>query len=592
MLDLFFFRLVALVSWVAMGAGLGICFERRIGPGDSIAEVLAEPGLQKLELAPGDYFLAGEIELGPRHEGLEIVSEEGGAVLSGGVPLAGWQRVEGEKDLWSVENPVADVIVRQLFHREDGRMQRSRIPNEGWLRGDALSTVDFDVNREGTRDLVGDWRVNHPRIFAGLRHREEDDLGALKGREEGVMVQTLGAWEAAWQPLQSINLETRDLYFYTPARYPLAHWSYGLNEGGGTPFAIENSRVGLDLEGEWYFNQTTNRIVLMNGGKPGDGEFIVPRMETVLRIEGADRVTLRGLTFAHTTYRMGDYHLHENWAAMIKKAEPDFPESFPAGSSLPQSAPGVGAAVEIEKARHCQIERCIFRDTGGYGLHLGRGASKNRVTFSTFTRLGGGGVDIDPLTRRIKKDEYPMGNVIADCHITQGGEAHPAAVGIRIAEGKFNVIEHNEVAYFGYSGIHVGWNWNPLPNNSGGNIVRGNEVRHVMNVLCDGGGIYTLGPVEKMLIEKNYVHHVARAESSVASGSSGIFFDQYSSGTLTRKNVLREIHTWKSGSAREPHPIKHNKNDASQHRFEDNDVDAGDKQIRLRDVVENCGPRT
>ncbi|MDB4499365.1 MAG: hypothetical protein QNK83_09685 [Akkermansiaceae bacterium] len=80
-------------------------------------------------------------------------------------------------------------------------------------------------------------------------------------------------------------------------------------------------------------------------------------------------------------------------------------------------------------------------------------------------------------------------------------------------------------------------------------------------------GIYTLGRVEKMRIEENYVHDIIRAGTAIASGSSGIFFDQYSGGTTTRRNVLRRIDNWGSGSSREPHPIKHNMNEPSEHRF-------------------------
>ena len=103
-------------------------------PGQSVVKALATPGLTKLSVEPGHYFLEEPIVLGPNHKGLEITADGGEVVLSGGTPLSGWRQVEGEENLWAVKNPVAGAIVRQVFHWEKGRMQRSRIPNEGWLR--------------------------------------------------------------------------------------------------------------------------------------------------------------------------------------------------------------------------------------------------------------------------------------------------------------------------------------------------------------------------------------------------------------------------------------------------------------------------
>jgi len=548
-----------------------------------------------LLLEDGIWLLDAPLTLRQEHSDLTIRATEGLPIISGGLRIRDWLPVADRPGAWFANVPNKELVVRQLYSRKQGRLTRSRIPNRGWLRADKLSTVTIDVNREGNRDVVNDWRLSHPHLFAGMRYREEDRklLADLPTEPKGAMVQTIAAWESSWQSLRSVNHKTGDLRMFTPSRYPLAHWSYSVNKGGGTPFAIENTLAGLDQPYEWFFDEAEHRILLLSptGVDPNDDEFYAAHLSTLLLIDGADHVKIEGIGFAHAADVLGRYELHPKWVEANKKFDSTFPTTFPEGITDAQTAPHTGAAVHVQNATGVKFQRCTFSDVGGYALHLGRNSQRADVGHSRFMNLGAGGINIDPETRSIKESEYPSYHHIHDNEIHNGGTIHPAAVGIRVAESHHNRIEHNEISHFGYTGLSIGWNWNPRPNQTTDNLIIGNHIHHVMNRLSDGSGIYTLGSIPGTRIERNYIHDVIRSDTAIGAGNSGIFFDQFSKGADVKQNVLRRIHAWHENDKREGHPIKHHRNEPVDHTFEDNDVSENDAPIRLKEVAEQAGPR-
>ncbi|MEM7602650.1 MAG: right-handed parallel beta-helix repeat-containing protein [Verrucomicrobiota bacterium] len=538
-------------------------------------EEAVRAGEKEILLGEGLFLLADTAALGGEWSGVRLVGAGEDTIISGAVETGSWEKVSADGDLWRCQSPLSrDEPVRQLFEVEGGRLPRSRMPNTGWYRGDRLSTIDFDVNRVATRDVANGWRVTRPDVFAGLRFREEDreDLAMLIAKPEGAVMQTISAWTSAWHPVRKIDHETGDVTLYTPSRYPLVHWSYGVNEGGGTPYAIENTEAGIDLEREWYWNPTENTLTLKSDGDPNEHRFLVPALETVLEIDGVEDLELSNLQIAHSRSRFGRYDQHADWAAAIRAWDPTFPAEFPQGLTVPQSAPFTGEAIHVTNSRQVKLVGCWIAGTGGYGLRLGTNSHDCVIERCRFDDLGAGGISIDPEIRKAETD-YPTGHLVKGNTIVNGGRLHPAACAIRVAESADNRIEGNEIRHFGYTGISIGWAWNPRPNRTTGNLIIGNDISHVMEVLSDGAGIYTLGSIPGTRIEDNFIHDIGRAETAVGAGNSGIFFDQYSKGAMVRNNRLERIDSWKAEDERVPHPIKHHRNLPEDHTFEGNTVD-------------------
>ena len=172
-----------------------------------------------------------------------------------------------------------------------------------------------------------------------------------------------------------------------------------------------------------------------------------------------------------------------------------------------------------------------------------------------------------------QKRGNPTGNIVKDSTITHGGRLHPAACAIRIAESADNRILNNRISHFGYTGISADWAWSPRLNRTTGNHILGNDISHVMEVLSDGAGIYTLGAIPGTRIENDDIHDIAHAETAAGAGNAGIFFDQYSKGAKVRNKRLTNIQSWHVRDKRDPHLIKHHRDLPSDHVFEGNVVD-------------------
>lgn len=532
-------------------------------------------GQKEIRLSGGLFLFPETWKIGSEANGLRIVGEGETTILSGAVTAGSWELVDEHTNLWRSKSPLkSDQPVRQLFRRDGERLPRSRIPNAGWLRGDRLSTIDFDVNRDASRDVANDWRITQPYVFAGLRYRKEDEsvIKHFSAQPTGAVLQTISAWTSAWQPVRSIDHKSRDMILYTPSRYPLAHWSYGVNEGGGTPYSIENTEAGIDLPGEWCWNPDNNTITLKSAEDPNEKSILIPALDTVIHIEGAENVEFQNLQISHSRTLFGRYDQHKDWPGAMRAWDSTFPEEFPEGLTVPQSAPFTGEAVLITNSKSIRLQGCKISGTGGYGIRLSTNTHGCVIQGCTLTDLGSGGINIDPETRKSETD-YPTGHLVSKNQITHGGKLHPAACAIRIAESADNRIFHNRIAHFGYTGISVGWAWNPRPNHTTGNHIIGNDISQVMEVLSDGAGIYTLGSIPGTRIEDNFVHNIGRAETAIGAGNSGIFFDQYSKGAVIRNNRLENIQSWREEDNRDPHPFKHHRNLPSDHTFEGNTVD-------------------
>jgi hypothetical protein len=73
----------------------------------------------------------------------------------------------------------------------------------------------------------------------------------------------------------------------------------------------------------------------------------------------------------------------------------------------------------------------------------------------------------------------------------------------------------------------------------GDNRIRYNHVHHCLQLHDDGGGIYTLGGIQKgSLIAENYVHDIRRTKWAGDYPIDLIYLDNYTSKILVKDNVV------------------------------------------------------
>ncbi len=113
------------------------------------------------------------------------------------------------------------------------------------------------------------------------------------------------------------------------------------------------------------------------------------------------------------------------------------------------------------------------------------------------------------------------------------------AVGIWLGLNREATVVDNTLADLPYTGISMGFIWGPQSTPAQGNVIRKNRIDRVMQILSDGGAIYTLGNQPDSIIEENIITGVAHAAGRAES--NGMFLDEGTTGVTIRNNILTSI---------------------------------------------------
>ena len=465
----------------------------RVAPGDSLEEAISRartaPKPVAIELRGGMHFLDKPVVLGPEDSGLTLAAYPNEKpILSGGRRITGWQR--GPQDLWTA---AATGDFRELWVN-GRRAPRARYPERGYL-----SIAEVLDAQPAEKWMEGQTRFRF----------KEGDLKAWASAADAEVV-VMNRWVESRLPVVSVDAGKKIVTFGKRSVFALDK---------GDLCYVENVREAL-APGMWYFDRSAGSVAYrpLPGEDMQQAEVIAPALPQVLRLEGAERVTVRGVTFSHTEWPL--------------------PKDR---SGFPQAAVGVPGAVFGERARECAFEQCNFTHLGGYALELGRGCQGNRVTGSEMNDLGAGGVKIGEQEIRDNPAERTFGNTVTDCRIHDGGKLFHSAVGVWIGQSADNVVTHNLIHDFYYTGISIGWTWGYGQALATGNRVEWNHVHHLGAlsdgdgpILSDMGGIYTLGNQRGTVIRNNLFHDIA----GLRYGGWGIYFDEGTTDILAENNLV------------------------------------------------------
>jgi hypothetical protein len=315
---------------------------------------------------------------------------------------------------------------------------------------------------------------------------------------------------------------------------------------------LEHARAFVTQPGEWFLDRGTGVLTYRAaaGEDPNRRSFAAPLCERVLVIAGSKRAPVtnlrfRGLTFAHAEFPLpatgyagiqaGHYGQRDGKGHLPLHVEP--------------------VAVELVHAQRCVFAHCRFTHSGGAGVGLGPGSRSNGLLGCRLDDLGGNGVMVgwrgkgrvsEARQGRFDGDwqdpgDAPVGNEVRDCLVERCGQVNYGGVGIFVAFSAKTRIVQNEVRELPYTGISVGFRWNTDPTSQRECLVQNNHIHHVMTLLADGGGIYTLGFQPGTVLRGNYIHDVTRSKFTAGGApNNGIFFDEGSKGLRVENNLIHD----------------------------------------------------
>ena len=471
-----------------------------------------------IELRAGVYELAAPLVFGPGDGGTAqhkvVYTAAPGAVvtLSGGQRLGGWTK--GEGGVWTAKAP-AGAAFRQLV--VDGKLAtRARHPATGWLR----------VQRA---ELTAD-RARYTLSLPAGQVKPWANLGDVE-------VVVLGNWEITRKKLAAVDAAT-GLVTLAP---PHAGGHDAIRPGPGRPCYFENAREFLDQPGEWYLDRAAGVVHYLprEGEDLAKAEVVAPRLTRLVEVVGTPEqpvrnLHLRGLRLAHCDWAFPAYGFNgvqASWHTWPKEGQKGW-DWHPWRCIEP--------AVYWTWCEGCSLTDGALEFLGGVGLRLDKGCHGATIEGNLVREIGASGIMVGAAewSEKDPPGEVPRNVRVANNHVTRCGLLDFGAVGIWGSFCDGLVIAHNEVHALPYSGISLGWRWNPTPTGARNNRIEFNHSWDTMNVLCDGGCLYTLGFQPGSVVRGNHFHDARRSEFAQGAPNNGIFFDEGTKGFHVEQNLI------------------------------------------------------
>jgi hypothetical protein len=258
-------------------------------------------------------------------------------------------------------------------------------------------------------------------------------------------------------------------------------------------------------------------------------EVVAPALERLIEVTGTLDGRVRNLHFKGLSFQYATWQLPKHGYLGIQACH------FTKGRDWKRPWARIPAAVRFNFAEGCSVRDGAITHVGGCGIELIDSCHQNVVEGNHIYDVSGNGI---MLGGPREEGRVPKGNRIANNYVHACGVEYYGAVGIWVGFADGAQVAHNLIHNVPYTGISVGWQWNPEPTACKNNVVEQNHVYDVMKALCDGGCIYTLGFQPGTIIRGNHLHDVKRSLFAQGAPNNGMFIDQGSKGYLFEQNVI------------------------------------------------------
>ncbi len=474
-------------------------------------------------LSGGVYRFTEALKFGVKDSGTKEVSVQWKAlpgekpVVSGGISVNSWK--QEKNGLWSAALPQNYNGEFRSFYVNGKRAVRARFPDNDFLR----------VNKAG--------EDNRTNFFFN-----KNDFPKIKD-VSGLELVFLHDWSITRIAVKSIDWKKNHLTAVDSigARLPffkITNWEKHPR------YYLENAIEFCDNPGEWYCDFAERKVYYrpLPDEKINKTEGIIPTVEKLITLTGTDEKRVRFISFDGITFEYTDWQIPSHGYSGVQACMYDDRSKIKSGWKQ------VPAAIELDLAKNISFNNCTIRHTGGSGIWIRENSSNCEISNSHIYDISGNGVNIGEGRDRLVNDtpwwksapeQVSKNNKVSHSLIEDCGVQFYGAVGIWGGLVANTIVDHNEIRNLPYTGVSIGWMWNPNPTPCRENTINANHIHHVMNTLSDGGGIYCLGLQPHSRITDNLIHDVTvnagRAESN------GMFLDEGIKDLLVENNIIYNI---------------------------------------------------
>lgn len=421
-------------------------------------------------------------------------------LISAGEKLKGWT-YDKTSGCWQIKIDVNSVTD---LYCENQRLTRARWPEEGKYA--VVMDIDDKYQKiELDRDLPQPINDDSTRLIA------------------------MHIWAASHTPIKSAS--GRSVETLVPAGTGF----HALDVQVGRKVYFENVLWSVNTPGEFAFDAKNKMLFakFKKGFNPNKTAVILPKSQQFIIVKGSIGKPVENLHFKNINFYYSLWNkpanVYEKQAGYYKWQEKVF---------------AIQPAIEFAHAENCGVERCQVAFCGATGLGLGVGTVRCKITGCQINNVGGNGVMVGYRTPELLEtnlwyqdwhdtNNMPISNEISHNWVKKAGENVFGSVGIWQAFAPETKISNNLVEDLPYSGISIGFSWQDDPTCNKDNYIAYNEIRDVMKLFWDGGGIYTLGNQPGTIVANNYLHNIKNGQ--------GIYTDQGSSEMLFKNNIIYKI---------------------------------------------------
>jgi F5/8 type C domain/Right handed beta helix region len=489
-------------------------------------------------LKGGTYQLNQPLTLSPKDSGTNdyniIYKAELGSqvTISGGRRLGRWSLFDGSKSIYRVW--FGKTTYPREFYNGDVRATRAR---------------GFDDPTGFTRTKTGyittDLNLQHWKNVSDIEIVSTDFFKSFRCGVSSIVRGNIMMKQPCWN--NSLQLPTQQ------AR-PILNPSW-----------LENAYELLDTHGEWYYNKTDGYIYY----KPhpyenlAKVEAVAPVLDKLIVGSGKVDSPVHNIIFQDLNFKYGTWYYPNSSDGYASLGTGFYVETFNGNGTRAIKSPG---NISFAYARNIVFKHNVFSHLSSAALDFDNGSQDNTVENNRFDDIAGSAIQLSNVDWGFWKDpdarKYVSNNLIVDNYITKIAQEYHDAAAIYVGYADHTRIVHNEITDIPYSGIAlVGGGETVSP--SSDNIAQSNKIHNFMNLLNDGGGIYTTGLQPKSVISKNYIYNQYNSNINGGGGSSycvsygcpdedswyisggAIYPDEHSSGfTISKNVVINNAHNW------------------------------------------------